>query len=61
MLPPGLIAPTDRTRAVVQVERSAPVATSADPRWTVWSIAFVVLVALTVLALGLTVVDLLNG
>ena len=61
MLPPGLIAPIDRSRAVVQVERSAPVAPADEPRWTGWSIVFVVLVALTVLAVGLAVADVLNG
>lgn len=61
MLPPGLIVPTDPRRTVVQVERSEPVARPRDVRWSVWSRAFVVLVVVTVLAVGLAVADVLDG
>jgi hypothetical protein len=62
MLPPGLIPPHDPNVTVVALERrvASPTApTSAPPSGR--AIAFVVLVAFTVLALAVTAVDLLNG
>jgi hypothetical protein len=56
--PPGLIAAPEHPGTVVVVERPAPVAAAAS-RWSVWSVVFVVLTSLSVLAVGLAVRDLL--
>ena len=61
VLPPGLIVPSDARPTVVQVERSAPSFVAAPPRWSIRSVAFVLLVAFTFVVLGITIADVVNG
>jgi hypothetical protein len=60
VLPPGLIDPPAHSGTVVQLRPPTSAESSSEPRWTVRSVVFVLLVAFTFLAFGLAIGDLLD-